>query len=67
MCSGSDGRKHTADAHGLQAGRRAAPNGDETKKQDELKKRMDEIDARQAATCKLDLPKTHCFALTAAK
>ena len=44
-----------------------APGGDETKKQDELKKRMDEIDARQADIYKLTQPKTHKFELKAAK
>ncbi len=44
-----------------------APGGDELKKQDELKKRMDEIDARQAAIDKLAAPKTHKFEVKAAK
>ena len=44
-----------------------ALGGDEAKKQDELKKRMDEIDARQAAIYKADQPKTHKFELKLAK
>ena len=46
---------------------KGAPGGDEAKKQEELKKRMDEIDARQAAIYKLDQPKTHQFELKAVK
>jgi len=46
---------------------KGAPGGDEAKKQEELKKRMDEIDARQAAIYKLSQPKTHQFELKAAK
>ena len=43
-----------------------AEDGEEAK-QDDLKKRMDEIDARQAAIYKLVQPKTHQFELKAAK
>ena len=46
---------------------KGAPGGDEAKKQEELKKRMDEIDARQAAIYKLAQPKTHQFELKMAK
>jgi lysophospholipase L1-like esterase len=44
-----------------------AAGGDEQKKQDELKKRMDEIDAREAAIYKMVQPRTHKFELKAAK
>ena len=44
-----------------------AVGGDEAKKQDELKKRMDEIDALQATIYKADQPKTHKFELKPAK
>ena len=50
----------------LPAGGRA-PEQLEERKTAELKKRMDEIDARQAAIYKLDQPKTHKFELKAAK
>ena len=46
---------------------KGAPGGDEAKKEEELKKRMEEIDARQAAIYKLDQPKTHQFELKAEK
>ncbi len=46
---------------------KGAPGGDEAKKEEELKKQMAEIDAKQAAIYKLDQPKTHQFELKAAK